>query len=45
MEEWLRRRRSGEEKRYLITDGFVNRGWEAFILAFLSITILFELEL
>ena len=30
MEEWLRRRRSGkEEKRCLIADARVSRGWEA----------------
>ena len=29
MEEWLRRRRSGEEKRVLIADQNVSRGWEA----------------
>ena len=30
MEEWLRRRRSGkEEKRCLIADERVSRGWEA----------------
>ena len=25
----MRRRRSGEEKRCLIADGYVSRGWEA----------------
>ena len=29
VEEWLRRRRNGEEKRCLITDGHSYRGWEA----------------
>ena len=29
VEEWLRRRRSGEEKRCLIADEQVSRGWEA----------------
>ena len=29
VEEWLRRRRSGEEKRVLILDEEVSRGWEA----------------
>ena len=29
VEEWLRRRRSGEEKRCLIADTSVSRGWEA----------------
>ena len=29
MEEWLRRRRSGEEKRVLFLDNDVSRGWEA----------------
>ena len=29
VEKWLRRRRSGEEKRCLITDDQVSRGWEA----------------
>ena len=29
MEEWLRRRRSGEEERVLILDDQVIRGWEA----------------
>ena len=29
VEEWLRRRRSGEEKRCLILDWEVSRGWEA----------------
>ena len=28
-EEWLRRRRSGEEERVLITDPNISRGWEA----------------
>ena len=29
VEEWLRRRRSGEEERVLILDENVSRGWEA----------------
>ena len=29
VEEWLMRRRSGEEKRCLIADNVVSRGWEA----------------
>ena len=29
VEEWLRRRRSREEERCLITDEYVSRGWEA----------------
>ena len=29
VEEWLRRRRNGEEKRCLIIDSAVSRGWEA----------------
>ena len=29
VEEWLRRRRSGEERRCLVTDYHVSRGWEA----------------
>ena len=29
VEEWLRRKRSGEEKRCLIADNVVSRGWEA----------------
>ena len=29
MEDWLRRRRSGEEKRCLLADQSVSRGWEA----------------
>ena len=29
MEEWLRRRRSGEEERVLFLDHEVTRGWEA----------------
>ena len=28
VEEWIRRRRSGEEERVLIADHFVSRGWE-----------------
>merc|ERR1712013_52973 len=28
LEEWLRGRRNGEEKRVLITDSFLTRGWE-----------------
>ena len=28
-QEWLRRRRSGEEERVLIADHWVSRGWEA----------------
>ena len=28
VEEWLRRRRSGEEERVLIADRVVSRGWE-----------------
>ena len=29
VEEWLRKRRSGEEERVLIADHWVSRGWEA----------------
>ena len=28
MEEWIRKRRSGEEERVLIADHHVSRGWE-----------------
>merc|ERR1712130_38465 len=37
VEEWLRRRRSGEEKRVLILDEDVIRGWEANILLVVSL--------
>ena len=29
VDEWLGRRKMGEEKRLLLTDSWVSRGWEA----------------
>ena len=38
VEEWLRRRRSGEEKRVLILDEDASRGWEASHLMVVALT-------
>ena len=38
VEEWVRKLQMGEERRALVTDGFVSRGWEAKAIVAISST-------